>query len=207
MQRSNNTIKSRVKDKQLVDIRRQEIVNAAVGLFVKKGYHETTVREIAKEFGMSMGALYDYIRTKEDILFLVCDHIHNTVSNKLRESPAVKRKALENLKKSIEDYFKIIDEIQDYMLLLYQETKSLGKSARKYIYSAELELTAIFENILLQCIKENSVKLSKKDIKIVAHDIMVKGQMWAFRRWALSRNITLNSYIDKQTTLILNGIT
>lgn len=206
MKRSNSTIKSRVKDKQLVDIRRQEIVNAAVGLFVKKGYHETTVREIAKEFGMSMGALYDYIRTKEDILFLVCDYIHNTVSNKLRESPTIKRNALENLKKSIEDYFTIIDEIQDYMLLLYQETKSLGKSARKYIYTAELELTAIFEDILRECIKEKSVKISKKDITIVAHDIMVMGQMWAFRRWALSKNISLNTYIDKQIELIVNGI-
>ena len=206
MKRSNSAIKSRVKDKQLVDIRRQEIVKAAVGLFVKKGYHETTVREIAKEFGMSMGALYDYIRTKEDILFLVCDYIHNTVSNKLRESPTVKRDAIKNLKKSIEDYFTIIDEIQDYMLLLYQETKSLSKSARKYIYTSELELTEIFENILLQCINEKSVKISKKDINIVAHDIMVKGQMWAFRRWALSRNISLNTYIEKQTRLILEGI-
>jgi len=207
MHRSNSTIKSRVKDKQLVDIRRQEIVNAAVGLFVQKGYHETTVREIAKEFGMSMGALYDYIRTKEDILFLVCDHIHNTVSNKLRESPVVKRNAIENLKKSIEDYFTIIDEIQDYMLLLYQETKSLGKSARKYIYFAELELASIFENILMECVKEKSVKLRRKDIKIVAHDIMVKGQMWAFRRWFLQKNYSLKSYINVQTDLIINGIT
>ena len=206
MKGSNGAIKSKVKDKQLVDIRRQEIINAAVGLFVKKGYHETTVREIAKEFGMSMGTLYDYIRTKEDILFLVCDHIHNTVSNKLRESSAVRRDALGNLKKSIEDYFTIIDELQDYMLLLYQETKSLGKSARKYIYIAELRLTAIFEGILMQCINEQSVKLRKKDINIVAHDIMVKGQMWAFRRWALSKNISLNSYIEKQTKLILEGI-
>ena len=206
MKRTNSAIKSRVKDKQLVDIRRQEIVNAAVGLFVKKGYHETTVREIAKEFGMSMGALYDYIRTKEDILFLVCDHIHNTVSNKLRKTQAERKSAVENLKKSIEDYFTIVDEIQDYMLLLYQETKSLSKSARKYIYSAELELTAIFEDILLECINEKSVKLSKKDIKIVAHDIMVTGQMWAFRRWALSRNISLKNYIEKQTTLIIKGI-
>ena len=207
MQRSNSAIKSRVKDKQLVDMRRQEIVNAAVGLFVKKGYHETTVREIAQEFGMSMGALYDYIRTKEDILFLVCDHIHSTVSNKLKESPAVNRDAIENLKQSIEDYFTIIDEIQDYMLLLYQETKSLGKSARKYIYSAELELTAIFENILIECVNEKSVKLRKKEIKIVAHDIMIKGQMWAFRRWFLQKNYSLKTYINVQTGLIMNGIT
>ena len=71
MSDSKTRIASNIKDKDLINVRRQELVNAAVELFVKKGFHKTTVREIAKEFGMSMGALYDYIRTKEDILFLV----------------------------------------------------------------------------------------------------------------------------------------
>ena len=88
-------IASNIKDKDLINVRRQELVNAAVELFVKKGFHKTTVREIAKEFGMSMGALYDYIRTKEDILFLVCDHIHKSVSDKLQSSLVSKRKSEE----------------------------------------------------------------------------------------------------------------
>lgn len=201
-----NRIESNVKDKKLVDIRRQEIVNAAVELFVKKGFHQTTVREIAKEFGMSMGALYDYIRTKEDILFLVCDHIHASVSNKLKDSLVSDKGALENLKKAIHDYFAIIDDIQDYMLLLYQETKSLSRNARQYIFSAEKELTSIFEEILKQCIKEKCIRIGKRQVKVVANNIMVLGQMWAFRRWVLNHDYSLKSYIKIQTELILDGI-
>jgi len=44
-------IESNVKDKHLVEIRRMEIVKAAVDLFVRKGFHKTTVREIAQRFG------------------------------------------------------------------------------------------------------------------------------------------------------------
>lgn len=201
-----NRIKSNIKDKKLVDIRRQEIVNATVELFVKKGFHQTTVREIAKEFGMSMGALYDYIRSKEDILFLVCDHIHTSVSSKLKDSLVSDKGALENLKKAINDYFVIIDEIQDYILLLYQETKSLSRNAREYIFSAEKELTSIFEDILKQCIKEKSIRIGNRQAKVVANNIMVLGQMWAFRRWLLHSNYSLKSYIKIQTKLILDGI-
>jgi hypothetical protein len=93
------------------------------------------------------------------------------------------------------------------MLLLYQETKSLNKNARKYVFNAELELTGIFENILKQCIKEKSIGLKNTEVKLVAQNIMVAGQMWAFRRWILSRDNTINSYIERQTALILNGIT
>jgi len=202
-----NRIKSNIKDKTLINKKRDHIANKSVELFVNKGYHQTTVREIAKASGMSMGALYDYISTKEDILFLVCDYIHTTVSNKLKNSFIEEKNALENLKVAIGEYYNIIDEIQDYMLLLYQETKSLNKNARKYVFNAELELTGIFENILKQCIKEKSIGLKNTEVKLVAQNIMVVGQMWAFRRWILSRDNTINSYIETQTSLILNGIT
>ena len=70
MNSTTRRIKSRVKNKDLIEVRRNEIVKAAVELFVKKGFHKTTVREISTEFGMSMGTLYDYIRTKEDIKWI-----------------------------------------------------------------------------------------------------------------------------------------
>ena len=199
-------IKSKIKDKTLINKKRGHIANKSVELFVKKGYHQTTVREIAKASGMSMGALYDYISTKEDILFLVCDHIHSTVNNKLKSSFTVEKNSLQYLKDAIKEYYTIVDEIQDYMLLLYQETKSLNKNARKYIFNAELELTIIFENILKQCIREKTISLKNKDTTLVAHNIMVTGQMWAFRRWAISRDISLKIYIERQTEMIFKGI-
>lgn len=199
-------IKSKIKDKTLINKKRGHIANKSVELFVKKGYHQTTVREIAKASGMSMGALYDYISTKEDILFLVCDHIHSTVNNKIKSSFTGEKNSLQYLKDAIKEYYTIIDEIQDYMLLLYQETKSLNKKARKYIFNAELELTIIFENILKQCIREKTISLKNRDTTLVAHNIMVTGQMWAFRRWAISRDISLKIYIERQTEMIIKGI-
>jgi len=199
-------IASNIKNEELINIRRQELVNAAVKLFVNKGFHKTTVREIAKEFGMSMGALYDYIRTKDDILFLVCDYIFKSVSDKLQVSMVGEKDAKEKLKNAIRDYFIIIDSIQDYTLLLYQETKSLNRKDRNYVLSAEMELTKIFEKILAQGIKEKTFNIDKRTAKIVANNIMVQGQMWSFRRWVAQKNYSLNNYIKIQTDLIINAI-
>ncbi len=44
-----------------------KIERAALRLFTRKGFHGTTVREIAKKAGVSMGKLYIYYDTKEDI--------------------------------------------------------------------------------------------------------------------------------------------
>ncbi len=201
-----DSIDSNVKDIQLINIKRQNIIDASVKLFIKKGFHKTTVREISKESGISMGSLYDYIRTKEDILFLVCDHIHNTVSEKLKQSISNKKNSLNNLKNAIREYFLLINDNQNHMLLLYQETKALNKKARKYIFNAEKELIEIFYDLLMECIKDKSVKIKKNKAYIAANNIMVLGHMWAFRRWTLSKRINIEEYIKLQTNLILKGM-
>lgn len=199
-------IKSNVKDKHLIEVRRMEIVKAAVDLFVRKGFHKTTVREIAQRFGMSVGTLYEYIRTKEDILFLVCDYIHTSVSMRVKPSLKITSDNTETLKRAIKIYLEIIDEMQDYIIFLYQETKSLSKEARKYIFNAEDEMTQIFEEILLKGSKDGEFSIDKKDILLIAHNIMVLGQMWAFRRWVIQKNYTLERYIEIQTSSILSKI-
>ena len=199
-------IESNVKDKHLIEVRRMEIVKAAVDLFVRKGFHKTTIREIAQRFGMSVGTLYEYIRTKEDILFLVCDYIHTSVSMRVKPSLKITSDNTETLKRAIKIYFEIVDEMQDYIIFLYQETKSLSKEARKYIFNAEDEMTQIFEELLLKGTKEGDFSIDKKDIRLIAHNIMVLGQMWAFRRWVLQKNYTLERYIEIQTDSILSRI-
>jgi AcrR family transcriptional regulator len=207
MGKSLKKIESQVKDKELIEMRRMEIVKAAVDLFVRKGFHKTTVREIAREFGMSIGTLYEYIRTKEDILFLVCDYIHTSFGMRVRPSLEITPDSVETLKGAINTYYRMIDEMQDYLLFLYQETKSLSHGARKYIFKAEEEMTEIFEEILTRGIEDGSFKIKSKQAGLFAHNIMVLGQMWAFRRWALQKRYTLNSYIDVQSSLILKELT
>jgi AcrR family transcriptional regulator len=48
--------------------RREQIVDTAAALFSKRGYHATTVRDIAEAAGLLSGSLYTHIRTKEDLL-------------------------------------------------------------------------------------------------------------------------------------------
>ncbi len=204
---SNKEIESSVKNKQLIQIRRREIVNAAVDLFVRKGFHKTTIREIANKFGMSVGTLYEYIRTKEDILILVCDYINSTVRDRVKPSVEITKDSVQSLKNAIEIYYKIVDELQDYIIFLYQETKSLSHENRKYIFKSEEDMTKIFEDIIRHGVEKNTFNLDERNTSLIAHDIMVLGQMWAFRRWALQKNYTLERYIEVQSKLIIEEIT
>jgi len=199
-------IQSSVKDKELIETRRKEIVNAAVDLFVRKGFHRTTIREIAKKFGMSVGTLYEYIRTKEDILILVRDYINTAVRVRVSPSVEITLDSTKSLKNAIEIYYRIMDELQDYIIFLYQETKSLSHENRKYIFQSEEDMINIFVEILRHGVKQGSFDIEEKNILLTAHNIMVQGQMWAFRRWAIQKSYTLERYIETQSNSLIDQI-
>lgn len=50
------------------EVTRQRILDAAVRLFVERGYERTTMRDIAAQTGMSLGSTYYYFATKEEIV-------------------------------------------------------------------------------------------------------------------------------------------
>ena len=65
---------------------RAKVTDAALKVFAKKGYRETTMDDIAKELGVTKGALYHYYRLKVDILKEIYDVSHGAVRNFFHKS-------------------------------------------------------------------------------------------------------------------------
>jgi TetR/AcrR family transcriptional regulator, cholesterol catabolism regulator len=199
-------VKTSVKDERLIQKRRDQMIRGAVALFKTKGFHGTTTREIARAAGFSIGTLYEYIRTKEDILFLVCDSIYENVSGRLGKDLGQQKGTLISLKLGIAYYFTIVNEMQTEFLVLYQETKSLSRDAQHYIFEKETEMVGMFESVLRKCVDNGELHLSEREVELMAHNIFVLGQMWGFRRWAMQKQYTLEEYIELQTKLLFSGI-
>lgn len=198
-------IQSSVKDERLVEKRRNQMIRGAVSLFKQKGFHRTTTREIARAAGFSIGTLYEYIRTKEDVLFLVCDSIYEQVRNRLN-SMDLEEGTPESLRLGIEHYFRIVDEMQDEVLVMYQEAKALSNEALTYVLKKELEMVRMFEMLIRRCVENGELDISPEHQQLLAHNIFVQGQMWGFRRWALQKNGSIDDYIRLQTDLLFSGI-
>ena len=199
-------VQASVKDERLVQKRRDQMIKGAVALFKQKGFHRTTTREIAKAAGFSIGTLYEYIRTKEDVLYLVCDQIYDHVSERLEQDEAMKKGTLESLKLGIANFFQVMDEMQAEVLVMYQEVKSLSKDALPYVLKKEEAMVAMFESLLSRCIENGELDLTEQQVKILAHNIFVQGQMWSFRRWALRKLFTIEEYIELQTEQLFLGL-
>jgi TetR/AcrR family transcriptional regulator, cholesterol catabolism regulator len=199
-------IPSLVKDPKLIEKRREQIVEAAVDLFITKGFHKTTTREIARASGFSIGTLYEYIESKEDVLYLVCEHIHNEVERRMQPAFRGSMTGADSLKQAIRNFLLVMDEMGDKVLLIYQEIKSLPIEPMRYVLHREEQITGIFEEILRHGIKDGSICMDPGMVKLMAHNIIVLGEMWVFRRWALRKTYELEDYIELQANLILREI-
>jgi AcrR family transcriptional regulator len=200
------SVPSMVKDPELIKKRREQMVKGAVRLFIEKGFHRTTTREIAKESGFSIGTLYEYIRSKEDVLYLVCDAIYEEVRDRLAYQLDTNSQGIAKLRSAISAYFQVIHDMQDEVLVMYQEAKSLPKEALSYVLQKEVEMTEMIEKVLRDCIKENVIHIQENQISLIAHNILVQGHMWTFRRWSIQKLYSLEEYTNLQIEQLLQGV-
>ena len=113
---------------------------------------------------------------------------------------------IEGLREAIKQYFLLTDSMLDEFTIMYQETKSLPKEAMQYVLSKELEMVSIFEEILAGCVKSGVLVLDEKEVFLAANHLVIQGQSWAFRKWALKNRYTIEEYIELQTNLFLDGV-
>jgi AcrR family transcriptional regulator len=98
-----------------------KIERAALQLFTRKGFHGTTVREIAKRAGVSMGKLYIYYETKEDI-FIDLVHDLGRKMETIRQTeliPLMESLDPDSLCKLAKAIGKVVSENLDYWRLMY----------------------------------------------------------------------------------------
>jgi len=197
-------IPTQIKNPDLVERRHRQIIDAAVQLFIQQGFHKTTTRQIAQAAGFSIGSLYEYITSKEDILYLVCDAIHAEVERGVSEAMTRASGGRNSLVEVIREYFLVCNRMSDHILLIYQETQSLPPQWRNKVLENEVRITGIFVQVLAHLISTGDLpQLSDRSIELVAHNISVLGHMWTFRRWFLARHYSIEDYIELQTDFIL----
>lgn len=195
---------SRVGDPQLVQLRIGQIIEAAMGLFLEKGFGATTIADISVASGLSPGSIYRYVEKKEDILLLTLDSILSSYTSAVSDAIADKVGVCEQLRAGIDAYYRVVDKQREKVLLAFRETRSLDWGQRKQIKARELETNRLFESILLRGAEEGLFR--ELPVDLVAYNIVNTGHMWAAKYWYFSKKLHVSQYIAFQTNWFLQYI-
>ena len=176
-------IAAQVKDAELVAERRAHIAQAAARVFRAKGFHSATIRDVAVEAGLSQGSLYNYVRTKDDILYLVHQDMTAAYARDVEAAIDGLTEPRARLRAALAAFVHSMRERHGDIALIYQETHALGAESRR----AVLAQTQIFIQRFGQLIeeaREAGMELPGAG-KLAADIVTFLPVMLSLRRWRL----------------------
>jgi AcrR family transcriptional regulator len=114
--------------------RNREVVDAAAKVFLRRGYADASVQDVADELGILKGSLYYYISTKEDLLFWLLEEVHEDVERILDEIAAEEglepvARLREYVRRQVEYNASNLAKISVY----YHDVEQLGDARRQDI--------------------------------------------------------------------------
>ncbi len=210
--RRKRKLTSQVTDEKRLLEGKERIAAAAAGLFLDGGYHSTSVREIAQKAGLSVGSVFNYFTSKEEILFFLFSRNQERTEASLQDQRAefarLKEQgvdAQELFWLAYEYYMRLIAEFRRDTVLGYQELKSLTVAERRRILEGEARIQSFLEEVIAYGIEKGA--FPPGDIDLKAHCLMVLAQAWAVRRWALKRFAKADDYLHALKAIVFGIVT
>jgi AcrR family transcriptional regulator len=188
-----------------VSSRRRQVLDAAVKVMGKTGFHQMSMQDLATEANVSVGLIYKYFGGKEDLLLATIVRIQDAFRDQLAPvMEAAGHDPVDRLAAGIRRYLHIVDENLDAVVLTYRESRTLDASGRAQIKELEITTAAPLRAAIEAGIANG--KFDDVDVDIMVFDIMLLAHGWALKHWHFGPLYSLDEYIRLQTRYVLSSL-
>ncbi len=109
------------------------IIEAAVKVFARHGYYQSTISQIAKEAGVADGTIYLYFANKDDILVQIFSYRTKQVFERFREEVNRADSAIDKLKNLVGRHLEEFQRDRDMAIVYQTETHQISRLAEAQI--------------------------------------------------------------------------
>lgn len=184
-----------VRKERLATQNLARIIAAVLALSSRQGFHETSLRDLARETGLSMGGLYTYFDTKETLLLMILTEVVESVQAALAAAPPeVAARPQAHLRWLIETHIRLTEAMGPWFVFAFMEAKGFPAPARRLATESELAVEQVFARVLEAGVAEGAfaiedVALTAALIKPLLQDWYVKRAKYAKRGVAIERYV------------------
>ncbi len=131
------------------EVRREQIVEAALGLIAARGVRQISVAALARRVGVVPSALYRHFQNKEAILQAAVQLVRRRVGENLKEVCELTPDALERLEQLLRRVIKMVRELQAMPRIVFSEGMPSDHPERKaQAYAMLREVLGEIESIV-----------------------------------------------------------
>ncbi|MFG1297810.1 TetR/AcrR family transcriptional regulator [Xanthobacter variabilis] len=182
------------------------IVEAVLTLSNRQGFHATTLRDLSRVAGISMGGLYSYFDGKDTLLLMILEQVADAVTEALGAVPdKVRADPAEHLAWLIATHVSLSEAMQPWFVFAYMEAKAFPPPARKAAVESELATERMFAEVLEEGARMG--RFAVDDVAFTATLIKPLLQDWYVKRGKYrKRGVNAATYAARVSDFVLAAL-
>lgn len=183
---------------------RINIIEEALILFEKYGFHGVTVNQIVEKTGTSKGGFYHHFTSKDELLFVIHDEFITYVLEKATIADETFSNPTKKLQAIIKDFVKTFDLYKPHISVFYQETIYLKPAYEMQIKKKRDQ----FKHIMMNALREGKEAGEfRDDVPVDITAMAILGMVnWTYKWYKQSGTRTIDEIGAIYVDLILHAV-
>jgi len=186
-----------------VSNKQAEIMQAAISLFQQKGYHATSMQDIADAVGLQKGSLYHYISGKEDLLVVIMHDALGQYNARLAEVAGLDLPVRQRLEMAVRDHLQGIAENLGMLTIFLRESYALNPEQQQQIAEESDRYNRMFEALFAEGVAKGEIR--DLDPKLATRTVLGACN-WLYRWYRPDGRYSIDAMCDFFIDLLFGGI-
>lgn len=185
--------------------REAELLRAATRLFRERGFHATSMQDLAEALGMNRGSLYHYIDSKDDLLWSILTTALDLLSARVGPMlTATDVPSSQRLADGIREHLRVAAASADELSLIQVELRSLGDQRRRDMIQRRNEYEELWRQALRAAIADGAVR-QDADVRLTVIGIL-SACNWFTQWYRPDGPMSVDQIADGFIGLFLDGV-
>jgi AcrR family transcriptional regulator len=186
--------------------RRDEIMAAAKEVFARKGFHDTTIADIAKQAGLSYGSVYWYFDSKDELFHALMAVEEDALRGHIAGAVGARRDGDGEapFRTAVQATFEFFESDKATVKLLFRDAYALGDRFEKHLGGIYERFIDDIESVI--AVAQQRGEMVAAPPRMVAYTLAALIGQLAHRRLSTDDGVTAAEVADFVVTLALNGL-
>jgi len=180
-----------------------DILEASEALFSEKGYHDTSMQDLAEALGLQRGSLYAHIRSKEDLLYAIVDRGADEFLRVLRPLAASDLPPDERLREALCRHAGVVAQNLRAATVFFHEWRFLEDKRRARILAKRDAYEDIVKRILEDGVRTGVFR--PHDTALSAKLVLSAGN-WLYQWYRPEGSLRAEEIADVYASLLIEGL-
>jgi AcrR family transcriptional regulator len=182
--------------------RRDELLRVAAALFSEKGYHATSIRDIAESFGTLSGSLYSHISKKSDLLYELTANVEREVLEGVTRAARAHWDPVLSFRAALAAHFAITAKHMYMAKVALTEWRALEGEQRAEVVRLRDDYEALWTEIIDRGV--SSGVLGVPNVRLAVLTVLSVGN-WLYQWYQPSGALSPEELADAFADYLLNG--